>query len=47
MPIESMLVSAAVAAMFVAFAGVLMWGDHQTQSARPGLATSKTKRRNF
>jgi hypothetical protein len=47
MPIDSILISAAVAAMFVAFAGVLMWGDRQTRSARPGPATGNTKRQRF
>jgi hypothetical protein len=31
MPIDSILVSVAVIAMFVAFGGVLIWGDHQTR----------------
>jgi hypothetical protein len=47
MPIESILISAAVIAMFVAFAAVLIWGDRQTRPARPGLASNNTKRRNF
>jgi hypothetical protein len=34
MPFDSMLVSAAVIAMFVVFAGVLMWGEIQTRPAR-------------
>ncbi|WP_213736959.1 hypothetical protein [Bradyrhizobium sp. dw_411] len=33
MPFDSMLVSAAVLAMFVVFAGVLMWGEIQTRPA--------------
>jgi uncharacterized iron-regulated membrane protein len=47
MPIGSLLVFVAVAAMFVAFAGVLMWSDHRSRSARPSLATASTKRRSF
>jgi hypothetical protein len=47
MPIDSILVSAGVVAMFVVFAGALMWGDHQTKAARPGLAASVKKRRSF
>jgi hypothetical protein len=31
MPIDSMLVSAAVILMFVMFAGVLAWGESQTR----------------
>jgi hypothetical protein len=45
MPVDSILVSAAVVAMFVVFAGVLMWGSHQTGADRsnPGA----TRRRSF
>ena len=31
MPIDSMLVSTTVVAMFVIFAGVLIWGERQTR----------------
>jgi hypothetical protein len=34
MPVDSILVSAAVVAMFVIFAGVLIWGDFQSGSTR-------------
>jgi hypothetical protein len=34
MPVESILVSIAVASMFIIFAGVLLWGDLQTRPAR-------------
>ena len=47
MPIDSILVSVGVVTMFVVFAGVLMWGDHQTKGARPSLAVSAAKRRSF
>jgi hypothetical protein len=47
MPIDSILVSAGVVAMFVVFAGVLIWGDHQTRAARPSVAASAKKRRSF
>jgi hypothetical protein len=46
-PIDSILVSAGVVAMFVVFAGVLMWGDHQTKAARPSLAAGVKQRRSF
>jgi hypothetical protein len=36
MPIDSILVSAGVVAMFVVFAGALMWGDRQTRSGPVG-----------
>ena len=34
MPFDTMLVIAAVMSMFVAFAGVLIWGDVQTRPER-------------
>ncbi len=47
MPIDSILVSVAVVAMFVVFAGVLMWGDRQTRLAKSTLAVGTTRRRSF
>jgi hypothetical protein len=47
MPIDSILVSACVVAMFVVFAGALLWGDHQSKGARPNLAAGARKRRSF
>jgi len=35
-PVDSILVSIAVVAMFLIFAGVLWWGDRQTSSLRHG-----------
>jgi hypothetical protein len=46
MPVESLIVSVCVVAMFVIFGAVLMWGDLQTrprQLAQPSAA----KRRAF
>jgi hypothetical protein len=34
MPIDAMLVSAAVISMFLVFAGVLAWGEVQTRQVR-------------
>jgi hypothetical protein len=34
MPFDAMLVSVAVAIMFLTFAGVLLWGDFQTRPDR-------------
>jgi hypothetical protein len=46
MPFDAMLVSVAVAIMFLTFAGVLMWGDFQTRPDR--LVDSQAqKRRSF
>jgi len=44
MPFDAMLVSAGVIAMFVAFAGVLLWGDFQTRPDRLDVATPSQKR---
>ena len=46
MPIDSMLVSAAVVAMFVIFAGVLAWGEHQSRSLQQP-SDDLRKRRSF
>lgn len=34
MPFGSMVMSAAVVAMFLVFAGAVAWGDHQTRPER-------------
>lgn len=34
MPFDSMLISAAVVAMFLVFAGAVAWGDYQTRPER-------------
>jgi hypothetical protein len=47
MPIDSILVAAGVVAIFVTFAGVLMWGDSQSRSARSTAPVGNTKRRSF
>jgi len=47
MPIDSILVSAGVVAMFVVFAGALIWGSHQTSAARSNAPAGATKRRSF
>jgi hypothetical protein len=44
MPIDSMLVSAAVILMFLVFAGVLAWGEIQTRPARLTAAAHSRKR---
>jgi hypothetical protein len=45
MPIDSILVSAAVVSVFVVFAGVLIWGNFQTEPAWQGPAKRNRKRR--
>jgi hypothetical protein len=47
MPIDSILISAAVVSVFVVFAGVLIWGNFQTEPARQGPARRSRKRRSF
>lgn len=47
MPVDSILVSAAVVSIFVVFAGVLIWGNFQTESARQGPANRDRKHRSF
>jgi hypothetical protein len=34
MPVDSLIVSVCVIAMFVVFGAVLMWGDRQTRSSQ-------------
>jgi hypothetical protein len=47
MPFDAMLVSVAVAIMFLAFAGVLLWGDFQTRPDRLKADSQPQKRRSF
>jgi len=47
MPVESILLSAAVVSVFAIFAGVLLWGDLQTRSARQETESSHRKHRAF
>jgi hypothetical protein len=47
MPFDAMVVSVAVAAMFLAFAGVLLWGDFQTRPDRLKADSQSQKRRSF
>jgi hypothetical protein len=44
MPIDSMLLSAAVILMFLVFAGVLAWGEIQTRPGRLTAAAHSRKR---
>ncbi len=46
-PFDAMVVSAAVVAMFVAFASVLLWGDYQTRPNRLKSSSNPQKRRSF
>ena len=45
MPFDAMIVSAGVFVMFLAFAGVLFWGDLQTRPDRLKADSNPLKRR--
>ena len=47
MPVDSILVSAAVVAVFAVFSGVLIWGDFLTQPIRQETVSRNTRRRSF
>lgn len=47
MPIDLLLVSVAVTAMFVIFAAVLAWGDRQTRPLQQRATESQPRRRSF
>jgi hypothetical protein len=47
MPFDAMVVSAAVIAVFVAFAAVLLWADFQTRPDRLKADSASSKRRSF
>jgi hypothetical protein len=42
MPADSLLISIAVCAVFLAFAGVLAWVDHRTTSWQRSAASAKS-----
>jgi hypothetical protein len=47
MPVDAMMMGVAVAVMFLAFAGVLLWGDLQTRPDRLKADSQSQKRRSF
>lgn len=47
MSFDTMLVTAAVLSVFVAFAAVLFWGDFQTSPARQKTCAIPQRRRSF
>ncbi len=47
MSFDTMLVTAAVLSVFVAFAAVLIWGDFQTRPARQKSHVIPQRRRSF
>jgi hypothetical protein len=47
MPFDAMVVSTTVLVIFLAFAGVLLWGDMQTRPDRLKAGSQSQKRRSF
>jgi hypothetical protein len=47
MPFDAMVVGAAVTLVFLAFAGVLLWGDYQTRPDRLNGDSNAPRRRSF
>jgi hypothetical protein len=47
MPVDSILVSAAVVSVFLIFAGVLIWGDFYSQPKRQESISGNRRRRSF
>ena len=47
MPVESLIVSAAIVCMFVIFGSVLYWGERRTRTMSRAGETAKAKRRGF
>jgi hypothetical protein len=47
MPVETMILSAAIVSVFVIFGSVLYWGERQTRGLSAGVEAPKAKRRSF
>ena len=47
MPVDSILVSAAVVSTFLIFAGVMIWGDFHSRPMRQESVSRNRKRRSF
>ena len=48
MPVDAMILSAAIVAVFVVFGVVLHWGEARTRSlSQDTMAGAKTRRRSF
>jgi hypothetical protein len=47
MPFDAMVVGGTVLVIFLAFAGVLLWGDMQTRPDRLKPGSQSQKRRSF
>jgi hypothetical protein len=47
MPVDSMILSAAIVGAFVTFGAVLYWGERRTRDLTPNADSVKTKSRSF
>ncbi|MGQ0681121.1 hypothetical protein [Bradyrhizobium sp.] len=47
MPIDVVMLSAAIVGVFVLFGSVLYWGERRTRDLSPSVESAKTKRRAF
>lgn len=47
MPVDVMILSAAIVAVFVSFGCVLYWGERRTRDLTPTVEGAKVKRRSF
>jgi hypothetical protein len=47
MPVDAMVLSAAIVAVFVIFGSVLYWGERRTRDLSPNAETVSVKRRSF
>lgn len=47
MPVDAMILSTAIIAVFVIFGFVLYWGERRTRDLSPTVDGAKVKRRSF
>jgi hypothetical protein len=47
MPVDSLILSAAIIGAFVIFGAVLYWGERRTRDLTPNVDSVKIKRRSF
>jgi hypothetical protein len=47
MPVDVMILSAAIVAVFVIFGSVLYWGERRTRDLSPSVESVEVKRRSF
>jgi len=47
MPVDAMVLSAAIIAVFVIFGSVLYWGERRTRGLSTNVESVKVKRRSF